>query len=554
MPSKEKLIKDLEALVENALAQDYHYQRGRDYLYKGLAGVYLWWLEARKIDGFLEELYAKHSIVGRRTDGEESFTRVLRLVWRLDWADNTKAKLQQWSYALKQIDIEYRRNQAAYRVDALNKLILYITDAGGVRKLIGADKYDLQTDGNTEIKKKRKAKRSEEDEAVIAKKHLELGELHFANAQSITNIQSNKPVFVNRNGYALALIRKKRNDTYDVLATLNDDKQIEQAIVSSYRRTDKAAPHVLRLITEVIKTQSLPIALQNVRFALDETTKIKLEDGSTQKRSQSKRLLFRKKQKDILLSENRTGCSVVTIAEPKEPILNSSKDVFLNVNDRRYLEEAIIQRNELSFYTANDKQKVPVLRDGDVVASHRLIVENKVLNKKRAIYFYGLDTVGESTRPQANLIKEGRNCSLHTSLNKIWFEKVNALFVSGWLREYGERITWAKHKLMCLEFDSKKLLIHHYGERGNFSTKSQPLEFPKAVMGSPIKVNVLSKDILPVLAGLAEIDMRGDIHICVTAGVIDFAFRTELADYVVAIPTCGLNGKRNHAEFEAYLG
>lgn len=554
MNAKQSLIKELDEIVELTTKQNYHYVRGRAYLYEGFASVYLWWLKAKEVEGFLEEQYKLHNIGGKEHE-QEKFTRVLRLTWRLDWADESKAKLQQWSNALRKIDEEYKTNKDAYRTDAKKKIVLFIEDKGGLRKLIGADKYDYDGDGNTERKSKRKLVRSKEDEALIALRHLQLGEEYFDSSSAISSMQSDKPILVNRKGYAIALIRKKRGDNFDILATLNNETQIQQAIVASYKRTNSVAPTVLRLLTEVIQTQSLPVAMEKHRYTLPDTYKVTAENGDVLKVSQNKRVLFRKKQKDILLSENRTGCSVVTIAKPKEQVLTSSKDVFLNVNDRRYLEQAIIQRNELSFYTANDKDKVPVLRDTEKVASHRLVVENKVLGKKRAIYFYTLDTVGEHSRPQA-CINGSANSSVafSASVNKLWLEKVNALFVSAWLREYGERITWAKHKLMRLEFDGKNLVISHYGERGNFSNTSLPIDFPSGGVGNPIKVNVLSKDILPVLSGLADADIKGTVSLSVTEDVIALSYQTELAVYNVFIPTCAVNGKRSKAVFEAYGG
>lgn len=556
MTDKKTLVKELDEIVELTTKQNYHYVRGRAYLYEGFASVYLWWLKAKELDGFLEEQYKLHNI-GGQTHEQEKFTRVLRLTWRLDWADESKAKLQQWSNALRKLDEEYKRNKDAYRTDAKKKLVLYIEDAGGLRKLIGADKYDYDGDGNTEKKGKGKRAqlRSEDDEALIAQRHLQLGAEYFDSATAISNIQSTKPILVNRLGYAVALIRQKRGGKYDVLATLNNESQIQQAIISSYRRTNTVAPVVLRVLTEVIQTQSLPVAMEKHRYTMPDSITVTDKDGKKVKLNQNKRVLFRKRQGDILLSENRTGCSVVTLAKPKASVLTSSKDVFLNVNDRRYLEQAIIQRNELSFYTANDKDKVPVLRDTERVASHRLVVENKVLDKKRGIYFYTLDTVSDTSRPQATIKADADMSNAFTAIvNKLWFEKVNALYVSGWLREYGERITWAKHKLMCLEFDSKRLVVHHYGERGNFSNKSLPLDLPKAGVGKAIKVNVLSKDILPVLSGLADTEINGNVSLTVVQGAVVIGYATELASYKVYVPTCGVNGKRNQAMFEAYGG
>lgn len=174
--AKTQLVKELDEIVELTTKQNYHYVRGRAYLYEGFASVYLWWLKAKELDGFLEEQYKLHNI-GGQTHAQEKFTRVLRLTWRLDWADESKAKLQQWSNALRKLDEEYKRNKDAYRTDAKKKLVLYIEDAGGLRRLIGADKYDYDSDGNTENKGKgkRATLRSEDDEALIAQRHLQLG-------------------------------------------------------------------------------------------------------------------------------------------------------------------------------------------------------------------------------------------------------------------------------------------------------------------------------------------------------------------------------------------
>jgi hypothetical protein len=105
-----------------------------------------------------------------------------------------------------------------------------------------------------------------------------------------------------------------------------------------------------------------------------------------------------------------------------------------------------------------------------------------------------------------------------------------------------------------LELDSKKLVISHYGERGNFSNTSLPIDFPSGGVGKSIKVNVLSKDILPLLSGLADTDIKGKVGLSVTEDVIAFAYQTELAAYNVFVPTCAVNGKRNKAVFEAYGG
>lgn len=556
MATKQELLKELDELVQVAVDQDYFYKRSNEYLYKGLTGVYLWWRRARDEDKLLEEQYEKYNIRSRDDGGEEKFTRVLRLVWRLDWDDLSKANLQQWSLALRELHKEFETNAPAYKTDAQNKLVLFIESQGGIRKLIGADKYDAQNDGaNTEAKSKRKGGgRSAEQQDLIDKKHLELGETYYANsARSIANIVTTKPIPVNRKGYAIALIRQKAANRYEVLGSVNDEAQITRAIISSYKRSNDAAPTIMQLLAEIISTQSLPITLEKHRYTLADATKQKGEDGTLVR--QNKRVLFRKKFGDIVLSENRTACSVVTVVKPKSAAIVASKDVFLNVNDRRYIEQAIIQQGDLSLYKANGDDKIPAVRSG-IAASHKLIVENKVTDKKRGLHFYELETVGETSRPQADIATNYHTApTWQASVDRLWLENLNALFVSGWLREYGEHITRPKHKTMQFEFGIAGLVIKHYGENGNFSTPSRKFDVSSVTKASKFSKPIfLAKDILPVLDGMLHGDITSKVTLAVNDDVLVIGYQTSLASYSIAIPTCTKKGKRNRAAFAAYGG
>jgi D-ribose pyranose/furanose isomerase RbsD len=435
-------------------------------------------------------------------------------------------------------------------------LAQFIDTSGGIRKLIGADKY--YEDGNNEPTKKSKSKsgRSADDEALLESKHLELGVQHFATAKSILNLQSPKPISVNRLGYALALIRAKPNGTFDVLATVSEEAQIRKAIIASYKRDNTAAPTVLQLLIEVIASQSIPKSMERHRDTLQDSKKVTTAAGEVLAVKQYKRLLFRKKQGDIVLSENRAACSVVTVVKPKVSILASSKDVFLRVQDRRYLEQAIIQQQDLSIYTANDKDKVPVLRDTDVKASHRLVVENKLLKSHRAIYFYALDTVGAHSRAQADVNAEYAAAALWTaSVDKLWIENLYVGFVGSWLNEYGEHITRPPHRTVRMELGRTQLVFKHYGERGNLTTASKIFDIAKIDNASkPFSPTFLTKDILPVLASLSAAEIVGSVKIAVNEDVLRLSYKTTLAAYTISVPTCTTNAKRNDVAFAAYGG
>jgi hypothetical protein len=73
-------------------------------------------------------------------------------------------------------------------------------------------------------------------------------------------------------------------------------------------------------------------------------------------------------------------------------------------------------------------------------------------------------------------------------------------------------------------------------------------------VGSAVSVHVLSKDILPVLSGLADVGMKGKVSLFITKDFLAISYETELANYKVFVPTCSVSGKRSKAAFEAYGG
>lgn len=554
MQIKQELISELDKIVAHTAEQTIFRRRSNEYLYAGLAWVYLWWVRASKVDGFLEEQYKKFQISGRSTEGEEKFTRLLRLTWRLDWADDSKATLQQWSHALRKIHVEYTVNNNAYKTNPQEKLVQFIEAKGGLRALIGADKYYIDTNAEVAPKSKSQSGRTAEATAIIASKHLELGELHFTNAHPILSIQSTKPIPVNLSGYALALIKLKKGSTFDVLATVNEEKQIRDAIVASYKRSNTAAPIVLQQLAEVISTQTLPLAIEKHRNSLQDSKKVKDENGEFLTLTQYKRVLFRKQQQDILLSENKTGCSVVTIAKPHQSILASSKDVFMRVQDRRYLEQAILQLKDLSIYTTNDKEKIPVVRDTEVAASHKLVLENKLLKTKRALYFYTIDSVKEFNRPQAYLNTNYKEQFLwQATIDKNWIESLYAAFVGAWLLEYGQHITRPQHKTIRIEFGKTQVVFKHYGEGGNLTTSSKIFELKNVSrISKPIKPVFLTKDLMPVLSALVQAEIEGHVTFSANNDLLVISYKTALATYQISVPTCSLAGKRNTVAFAAY--
>ena len=197
-----------------------------------------------------------------------------------------------------------------------------------------------------------------------------------------------------------------------------------------------------------------------------------------------------------------------------------------------------------------------MLRDTEVKASHKLVLENKLLRSRRAIYFYALDTVGEYSRAQADVNAEYAEAAQWTAtVDKLWIEKLYVGFVGSWLAEYGEHITRPKHKTILVEFGRTQLMFKHYGIGKNLTTPSQQFAVENITKTSkPIKPMFLTKDLMPVLASLVAADIVGNVKIAVNEDLLTLSYKTALASYTVSVPTCTVSAKRNSAAFVAYGG
>jgi hypothetical protein len=92
---------------------------------------------------------------------------------------------------------------------------------------------------------------------------------------------------------------------------------------------------------------------------------------------QIRRLIYRTSSKDFLLSENRSDCSVVTIAKPKDFKLNVKEDVFLSANDRNFVEQEIIQKRNLAFYEIIGNKELVENKDEEAAKNLKLVIQRR---------------------------------------------------------------------------------------------------------------------------------------------------------------------------------
>lgn len=552
MSSKSELQTKLDKLISDADAQTRLHESSRALLYRTLAGVYLWWREAKKIDGYLDELYKGRNLVAR--GDEEKFTRLIRLVWQMNWDNRKYPTLQLWSNAVRAIHSEFESNNDAYAVDPQAKLKEFISNKGGIRGMLGiTDRDELLPVENEQKGNKKRSKTDLINDQKLLEKHFELGVNHFAaNAPSLTNIVSKTRQFAMTNeGFAVALVKRGENSEYKILRVTNDGDLVKKTIIETYKRKPDAAPYVLRLIGEVIETQSLPLALERHRASLSGVSDVLASDGKT-KLKQLKRLLFRPKSKDILLSESRSDCSVVTIATPHQFPVTTDENLLLRTSSNRYIENEIVQKRDMSFFTTFTK-RIQSVTNPELKASHSLTTKNSVTGKIRNLYFYKLSSLAEGSQIQAVVNKSATTAPVwRATADKDWVDALYALFVSNWLTAHGANINRPDHKQVLFELSKNGILIRHYGHNGAYTATEDRVPAPAIASGSKsCAIHLLSKDIFPVLNALAHQDIIGKVQLMANTDMLAIQYETEVAKYSIAVPSCSKNGKRTKTAFVA---
>lgn len=557
MSSRAVLEKALDRLIGEANEQTQLYNSAQEKLYITLGETYLWWREASKIDGFLDDLYANHSLISR--GNEENFTRLIRLIWQFGWDMYESGKVQSWARALRAVHHEYQTNTHAYKVkDAALKISQFIRSQGGIGALGKGVAPLPDADDETASNKKGSSPKKKSDaeqlaELQIRAKHIEQGEIYFSqNPPYLKNLVSkNQRLKVNRKGYAVALVRRTENGTYDLLGVTNKDTLVQETIIETYKRDDNAIPPVLRALSETVKTQVLPFEFEKHRSKLADQTDIVTEDGKTKLKT-GKRLRLRPKTKDIIFSEFRTDCSVVTIAKPFKYPSGISEDIILRTPNLKYIERNMLQKGDLCFFSTLT-QKLEEVTDTELKASHRLQTKNTVTGRIYNLYFYKQSSFMERNRAQADINHEiADEIVWGATVTVDWLQELQAIFVDNWLREFGSQINRDRNKQVMFSF-SKTLEISYDGTRSNYNHTEKNIPKPKLYRNSkPISFHLRSKDIITVLNSLSSQDIKSDIELTANEHVLTLSFDTDYASYLIAVPTCNEKGHLDKTAFKEY--
>lgn len=543
---KSKLQKELVQLKELADKQSHLYVSSRTMLYEGLAKVYLWWQNANKEKGLLDKLYVDNGIQYKKEiKADENYSPLLRYLWGMDGTVNSNT-IDLWNRALNKVNAAINADKVFYKQNTIQKIITFIDTKGGIRGLAAYDSTQV------DVAKEPKLKKTKTDVNVEKKRHeehLAKGNVYYAtNATPIAKFTTKHSLPTADSSIGLGLFRKTKSG-YELLKAIDDKALIEQALIGSYARSTDSVPYTVRLITEIIATQTVPKPLQSLSRSLADKSKFKSADGTAM--MMLKRLLYMAEKRVFVLSANRSACSPVTIAMPNKQIIDSKQSVALNINDRTYIENSLIHSGDLNFYTTDTPTKVLAIK-GEA-ATHKLELENTITKKYRYVRFYPLTIHKSEASKQQAILKRGMKFkAVHTAkLDTNWLAELNGEFLSRWVNGLGKSIKRKEYAVIALAF-GKSGITFKFCQRANTYVEEELIKYTHASTAKAITVEVLAKDIIPILNSLVYSDLVGGVTVEVDSKAIFFKYKTKSAEYIVAVPTTNSKGIRNEDYFQAY--
>jgi hypothetical protein len=262
---------------------------------------------------------------------------------------------------------------------------------------------------------------------------------------------------------------------------------------------------------------------------------------------QIRRLIYRAKEKNFLLSENRADCSVVTIAKPRNFSLNVKEDIFLSANDRNFIEQEIIQKRNLAFYEIVGNKELIENKNDEAKASHYIICKYKIDGYIRNLYFYKTSTIRQESKQQA-IFKPNEAPKWNAEISNEWVSQFNVRFLVSWLRSFGSSVNQRRNQVLRLDV-GKNLSIHFDGENGVFSRHINDFAKLNHYEGRDLKLHFHARDLIPTLQSLTDQNIVGKIILAANEHALVLSYRTAICEYSIAIPTTKRNGTRNKQAF-----
>lgn len=516
---------------------------------------YIWWREAREINGYLQDLYQQQSIVANKVKKGENFRPFLRLIHnnRIE-----KTNLDNWSKAVRKVHEEVEANPQHYQNDMAERISHFIRINGGKTGLAGHGQKNknqhLDLDDDQQLADDQDGdlslfQISDQELIAVLRDEARL----FYESSSLQGIEL-PALHVTDQGYSLVVVKKNGQATA-LVGTTNNTNLIDAALVGTYRNDFRALPTTVRSVLEPLHLLNEPQVLANFYDKLREFGDIPdMQLGKGRKEKSHRRLIYRPATQDFLLSYTSVSASPVVISKPKNKLLDrESGDLFLPNTTRRSVEARLLHQAAFNLFktTAPEKfksvspgfiathyvdllTKIPIANAGGVTAAMiQTVVTNINHRSLSLIPFY--KSLG-IPRWQVDFNREKFQPLWEAELTLDWLRIFSTDFLDKWIFAYGSKANRAVNKSLNLTLRQHDISIaYEYGSRGGYETQKI---YPLHDKGTDrqVQLTVRSADFVFALKQLSSLDVMGSIRVEANAHAIGLMFETAVSCYQCWIP------------------
>ena len=555
--------KDLDAGLANLQAlsaeQNKLYQSARRQLHKTLVETYFWWRQASQKQGYLEKRFADANIKFKAKLNRPNFNPVVRLAMGMQQHLHN-VQISNYGTAINAIDDEYLRNEHIYKHrDAVEELIDWIGDNGGLSGITGAKKEEIEEYGYDYKGAGNKNKKTKNDDEKKAKQQLEVLELKkVAIAQNeATNTFDIGEVGTDNDDLVVVLAKATGNGNELRLVGSTAQQALVDGAVMQIGEVDFAnlPPH-LRMLCEVVKLNTITKSLQNYGGRNNFYNKSKLvieREGKKENVRENARVVLRQNG-TILVSKSTSDASLTTYYIPSKKFL-LNEDVWLRGSDRFWLETELINDSEIALYDATDLE---AQTNKQLKAQKQITLKNTITKQKRNIYFYDFSRIDDATMYQPAIVKDEIDYDWAVKGNASYFRRLYEQHFDGWQHRVKHRLHTANNKAVAFDVSEDGIVCEKKWDKADNCFTQTGNRYLTAfsddaeVCGTG-RIIFAPTDIIAVLEMIAKHNVAEDtVMMSGNKDLLFINYKNDIAEIQVYIPSCSITGKRNAKYFTKF--
>ena len=520
-------------------------------MYKHLAEIYFWWQDAKREKGYLEAEYAKLPIKFRNTNQLVNFIPLFWLIWGS--SNCNKDIASRHSKAMNEIHKEYLRDKRNYKKDRVYKLAKFIERSNGVNGLCNYKKEEIDTEeafyAEEELLKQEKHIKflkananksilSQTQEAIVV---YDEAKTFYSSQPTQRILDFGSELATNDDELSLVLVRKTAAG-YELLGTTNEEALVKAVTITNFKHNLNAIPPAIKCILETLRTQTLPSSLNKSSKYLIEYTKGK------NKKPMYKRLLYRSKTKDFLLSNVRSKVGVVTTVKPiTNGFYEGESDIFLSPLSTKIIERKLLANYSFNLYKLESEEKY-TFEVEKLFRLQNMFNWNDFLH----IDFWSFKANYDLPLFQVDVDDNAFDrVSWEHNLEIGFFRQLATKVLDKWFVTHGKLIKRDKGEICQLTFEQSKLSIRFVYVDEDLEAGGEVVFKVPTVSISKMNLRFKTKDIMHVMRAIADFNTN-NVMVRANSDILQFEYANDSATYTISVPTINNKNQRNTKAFTSY--